>query len=341
MILHSLAKELGIITIVPTYTRCLGGSFFSDDITETLPKYASENLLLCDQAEKFLREFSENNISAMSYPSVLENKRGDVDDVFKRNFFRRVLDYGQQLFSEKSYQSLDGIRYRILNNLPLIRDLIWNIRTYYNKDIYDYRYTEDLPEKFIYYPLQYSPESSINTPAPYFIDQMRIIDALRLSMPSDMVLIIKEHPSCIQVRNGNFIRLLRHKAGLRIAYYRMDHKEIIKKAALTVSVTGTANFEAFLLNRPSLVFGGCFFSEFLGGICTLDLSKLRNVIACAIEKPISRAEQLSALIKILSVTYPFVIFTPNDGTKYGDMTMSMDNIKNFYIALLSHIKDRN
>lgn len=46
-------------------------------------------------------------------------------------------------------------------------------------------------------------------------------------------------------------------------------------------------------------------------------------------------------MKILSVTYPFVIFTPNDGTKYGDMTMSVENIKNFYNALLSHITRRN
>ena len=337
MILHSLAKELGISAIVPTHTRCLGNSFFSEEITEKLPVYAKSSLLLRDKAENFLKKFNENNISAMSYPSVLENKKGNIDKVFKRNIFRRVFDYGKQLFTEKSYQSFDGIRYRLLNNLPLMRDFIWNI----NQKIYDYSSLEDLPKKFIYYPLQYSPESSINTPAPYFIDQMRIIDALRLSMPSDVILVVKEHPSCIQVRDGNFIRDLRYKAGIRIAYYRMDNKEIIKRASLTVSVTGTANFEAFLLNKPSLVFGGCFFSEFLGGISTLDLLKLREIIDTNIGKQISREEQISALTKILSVVYPFVIFTPGDGTKYGDMTMSKANIKNFYTALLSHIRRLN
>lgn len=341
MILHSLAKELGLTTIVPTHTRCLGESFFSDEITEDLPIYASVDISLKNKAEEFLKEFNINNISAMSYPGSLENQKGNVDKIFKRNFFRRVLDYSIQLFSERSYQSWDGVRYRLLNNLPFIRDFIWNLRKNYNSNVYDCKSINDLPEKFIYYPLQYSPESSINTPAPYFIDQLRIIDALRLSMPSDMILVVKEHPSCIMVRNGDFIRSLKYKAGVRVAYYKMDNIEIIKKAALTVSVTGTANLEAFLLKKPSLVFGGCFFSEFLGGICTLDMSKLREVIADTIEKNINKDEQLNALMKILSVTYPFVIFTPNDGTKYGDMTMSVENIKNFYNALLSHITRRN
>ncbi|MFW2569173.1 hypothetical protein ACN5PA_10870, partial [Aliarcobacter butzleri] len=83
-----------------------------------------------------------------------------------------------------------------MNNLPIYRDSIWRIRKYFAKKQYNLDNFEDLPKRYIYYPLQYSPESSLNIPAPFYIDQMRIIDALRMNMPNDMKLVVKEHPSC-------------------------------------------------------------------------------------------------------------------------------------------------
>ena len=56
-----------------------------------------------------------------------------------------------------------------------------------------HRRSRALPKRFIYYPLQVTPEASINTPAPYYVDQMRAIDALRLAMPPDCALVVKEH----------------------------------------------------------------------------------------------------------------------------------------------------
>ena len=122
-------------------------------------------------------------------------------------------------------------------NFPLVRETIWWVRKKIAFHNFDISKLDQLPKKFIYYPIQYSPESSINTPSPFFIDQTRAIDAIRFSMPNDHALVLKEHPGVLEVRPLSFIRKLK-KSGVIIIKSDVDSNEIIKKAALTISVTG-------------------------------------------------------------------------------------------------------
>lgn len=336
-ILHSVAEECNIKTILPTHARNLGGSFFSSKVTEDLPKYATEDIENVKKAKVFLSEMAKEHISAVSYPVELEGCIGSVDDIFKKSLVIRSKNYLKQLRTEASYQSWDGLRYRVLNNLPFLRDFVWSLRRGINQYLCDYKNLEELPEKFIYYPLQYTPESSINTPAPFFIDQLRIIDAIRMAMPSQYILVVKEHPSCIIVRDRSFIKSLQKKAGVKIAYYRINSCEIAQKAGLTISVTGTATWEAFLLGQGSMIFGGTFFAEFLGGVCKLDLNEIKSKIYQALNTPVSLESRIKAVAKVYSIMRPFILFTPGDGTKFGDMTLSSKNVENFLQAMLEHI----
>src|SRR5262249_19659729 len=128
-----------------------------------------------------------------------------------------------------------------------------------------------LPSRFVYYPLQMTPESSINTPAPYFVDQTRAIDAIRFAMPNDHMLVVKEHPAAIatSTRPRSFMQALRRRAGVTVVDYRTDGGTLIDRAALTVSVTGTSTLEAFLLGRPALTLGPSLIATYIGGVAPL------------------------------------------------------------------------
>lgn len=336
-ILFSLAKELGICPLVVTHSRMLGGSFFSKEVTEDIPKYSHIDDNNRKKAREILDDFLNHDRLAYSYPIELEKCKGNVDAVFRRNVFERIWLYFQQTKKEWINQSFDGVRYRILNNLPMIRNFIWKSRTVFNSRYCHYKKIEDLPKNFIYYPLQYSPESSINTPAPFFVDQLRIIDILRFSMPSNYILVVKEHPSCIMIRNNNFVKTLMKKAGVKVAYYGIESKEIIKRAAVTVSVTGTANYEAFLQGHPAIIFGGTFFADALGGICGINIDEVRKRISKALKRKITYEERIESIARVVDVSYPFIIGTPGDGTIVGDITMSETNIINFLKGLENHI----
>src|SRR6185437_10215324 len=91
----------------------------------------------------------------------------------------------------------DAIRVSVMRSFGPMRESVRGLRGRRNAKQYDIATAQELPPRFIFYPLQYTPESSINVPAPYLVDQFRVVDALRFAMPSDCALVVKEHPACV------------------------------------------------------------------------------------------------------------------------------------------------
>jgi hypothetical protein len=193
------------------------------------------------------------------------------------------------------------------------------------------RSLDELPGKFIFYPLQYTPESSINTPAPYFVDQLRAIDAIRFAMPSDCRLVVKEHPACIQVRSSGLVKRLRQRAGVLVAHYAMNSIEIVKRADLTISVTGTATLEALLLGKQALTLGGSLASGFLGGICGLD--NLQAEIERRLGGVIDDEEIVNALAMLFSVRHEVNFGSPGCP---GEPVLRKTNVERFLRAFRDH-----
>lgn len=335
MILGSVAKELGLETIYYAHTRNLGESFFSPNVYEMLPPYAEVLDKGISKAQSFIQSFQEKHIKS---ESLSDQEQADYIHAPEDSAWIRYTRYLKQIQYEKENQSLARFRARIMNNVPVVRDLIWKTRRHLNKKQYDIASVEELPEQYIFYPLQYSPESSINTPAPYYVDQSRVIDLLRFHMPSHMTLVVKEHPTCITIRPGKFIKQLRKSAGVRVAKYDLNTRELINKAALTVSVTGTATLEAFLLGKPSIVLGDSFFSDFIGGRTGLD--ELNLSIRQKLDSQVSDEDILQSIARTYSISKPFVLRSPNSGI-IGDMTMTRGNIETFLEELLLHISKMN
>lgn len=323
------ARALGAQVAVPTHCRNLGGIFFSPDDRESLPSYANGlDAQATVKAEEFLKNFRDA-------PKAPQFGRGAAEDrvlpSFQKPFVQRVgLAFQRWIHSSEVFE-WDYLRAAVLNNLPVLRDAIWKLRRWKNESLCDVRNIGELPGKFVFYPLQYSPESSINTPAPYFVDQMRAIDAIRHALPSDVVLVIKEHPACILLRNGGFLRELLHKSGVVVAHYAMPSAEIVKRALITISVTGTATFEAFLLGKPSITLGNAFFSEAIGGIC--DLRDLRAKIAEKLNTSIPGADVTHFLARVFSVRCEVVFGSPGIP---GEPVLRAGNVAEFADRFMLH-----
>ncbi|MFZ4775242.1 MAG: hypothetical protein ACOYM3_07770 [Terrimicrobiaceae bacterium] len=324
------ARELGARIAVPTHCRNLGGIFFSSDDFETLPKYASPGLAENRAAaEKLIAEFRANPTSARGATEILGVQ---LDGLTPRFAIRLKNALRRWLFTPGGFQ-WDFLRASFLNNVPFLRDRIWGIRKWKNGRYHDIKAVEDLPERFIFYPLQYSPESSINTPAPYFLDQMRAIDAIRFAMPPDCTLVVKEHPSCILIRPGSFVRKLQKTAGVAVAHFRMPTTEIIRRAGITISITGTATFEAMLLGRQAICLGHNLITPFLGGACPLD--KLPARIAEKMGRAFPEEEAVNAIASIFSARYEFNFGSPGVA---GEPLLRDKNIEKIYTSFLDHCR---
>lgn len=328
MILVGLAEEFGIEAIFPAHGRNLGESFFSNRVTETLPPYKRANAETRQRAREFVSVFRERSIPPTSRPEAAS----EFLPARRDPLWTRAARYVSSVATEEQHHSLAELRVRVLTTFKPYRNLVFRTRERINSrncDVFD---TSDLPERFIYYPLQYSPESSINVPAAYFIDQRRVVDAVRFAMPSGLTLVVKEHPACIAVRPRAIFSELRRAAGVVVPHYRMNSRELIQKAELTVAVTGSAAFEAFLLGKPSLVLGETFFSEYLGGSTSLD--ELPSRMLATAQTTVALSTVIEAVAEMYSVMSPFVLFSP--GT-WGNITMSRENVAAFLDALMTHI----
>jgi len=330
--LVAIAKELGIPVMVPSDLRNLGGISFTSDVLETLPVYRKAGPETIAQALRFLDEFRRSGVPAFRPSGFAVPGEGPLPH-YQKSAPQRLLGFLKRTLDNPGLFEPALLATSIKYAFPRSREAIRKFRGYRNGRVYDIGTLAELPEKFIYYPLQTSPESSINTPAPYFIDQMRAIDAIRFAMASDCTLVVKEHRASVGIRPPSFYAELRRRAGVRIAHFGVPSLELIKRAQLTISVTGTAVFEAFLLGRPSLALGGCFIAEYLGGVCSID--EMSKRIQHAIDKPAADDAIVMALAEIYSVRYECVFRPADEPGFHGNRP---ENIKRLLRSILRHVE---
>lgn len=326
ILLGQICKELNIKLAVPHHLRNIDRSFFADTEQEVFPVVHRRYDESKKWAESFLDSYKhETNFSTQDTP----DSENEIYSIKFPSRSRRVLGFIKRFITEPDNREIGMLRVSLLNSwAPFLRDLIRGVRKRINRKIYNVSNLSDLPEKYIFYPLQYTPESSINVPAPYFVDQLRIVDAIRFSMPNDCVLVVKEHPVCLEMRNPKFLKTLTKKAGVLVLEPSVNTKMVIENAALTISVTGTASWEAFLLGKPSLVMADVFFANFLGGVCKFD--ELPRRLRDCIGSHISRKQRICALEEIYNGSAQFLARAPD-----GDYSsvMAKRNISTFWREL--------
>jgi hypothetical protein len=329
--LPHLADELGFEAIIPTSARNLGGSFFSPDAMETLPTYRGSDPARIEAVRRLVAMFRTEGIPALG-PNNPIDPRDELLDDFRKPLLTRLREFVTRNLSRPDLFEREYLRISLLNNLTWFRDLLWWTRRQRAVREFDIARPDLLPSRFIYYPLQVTPESSINTPAPYFVDQLRVIDAIRFAMPNDCLLVVKEHPSALTTRPPSFVRALRRRAGVLVAHAAMESRLLIQHAGLTVSVTGTATLEAFLLGRPALVLGPSLIACYLGGVASI--GELEDRIAENFDRAIPDEAVVRAVSEILSVRYDFVLRTPG---LPGEPVLRRRNVERFLAGLLDHV----
>lgn len=340
MTLISLGRELGIPALVPTPTRHMGETFFSPDHLETLPVDRPVTGVHEAKAADFLRRFRSGETRAAEPPSEIAHGPEEEYSFVQLPFFHRTIGTLRRQINEPEMREWEVFRVSLFLSFPALANLFWKTRGAINKRIYDISILDDLPKSFAYYPLQYSPESSINTPAPYFIDQLRAIDAIRFALPSGMMLVVKEHPACIEQRPLSLLNALQKRAGVVLARYNMSSEQIINRDDITFSVTGTATLEAFLKGKPSLTLGHAFFSVFLGGATGVD--SLQQRIREALDHSPSDEEILGAIARVYAISSPFIMGCPFDKDHpFARYAFRKSNIENFYKHLRRQIDENN
>jgi len=337
IILYDACKELGIETAICTGARNFGGSFFSQSFTEELPGYAFSDIDKASRqkATEFVKEFRKE-FKPPEY-RMYEPKPDEVISWSSTPFLKRAWRYLQSALTneEPHYISQNTLLLRLKVNLFPLLMAIRSVEAALARRHFDIRSINEVPERFVYYPLQVTPESSINTLAPYFVDQLRAIDMILYNMPSDCMLVVKEHPAMLGLRPDSFYKELKHKPGVVLADPSIPSIELVKRAALTVSVTGTACLEAFLMARPSMHLGMTFFTRW---ISHGDSADMKDTITKAMAAKVSDESVYDLVARMFMVSRDFVLYDPSGKYLESRYVMNRRNVAKFLEALGEHVE---
>ena len=134
---------------------------------------------------------------------------------------------------------------------------------------------------YLYVPLHVIPESSTTILAPYYINEMFIIESLSKSVRTDQYILVKEHWSMIGYRPISYYKKIKRLPNVILIdpASPLLPRDYIINSDLVVTISGSAAFEASVLNVNSLVFSDVIYSMLSSCRKTHIDGDLRKVVA--------------------------------------------------------------
>lgn len=116
---------------------------------------------------------------------------------------------------------------------------------------------------FVLFTLHHQPESSIDILGSYFSNQIEIIRIISRSLPSTHELYVKEHRVSIGIRSTKYYQELKQIPRVRLIDPFANSHELIQKADLIFTISGTIAYEAALYQKHAITFVPMFFGTLL------------------------------------------------------------------------------
>lgn len=109
--------------------------------------------------------------------------------------------------------------------------------------------------RYVLFGLHTQPESSIDVWAPFFSNQLWVIELLSRSLPPSHKLLVKIHKSDVANYSSKLLERMRSFPGVELVRPFADARSFIERADLVVAIQGTMGLEAALLGKPVIMLG--------------------------------------------------------------------------------------
>lgn len=261
--LYFVAKHKNISTQFLTFTRVFKQYIISDNPLERLDIKLSNNQDNVDLV--LLKDHKKNLEDNISTHKLFYGDMGSLDsNSYKNEFFKKLFQpwrwqhIGKQILSNNFGYSFK------LDRIDQLTELFFAFRRWKNSKFYKKvgLNSENLPSRFVYYPLHQEPEVSTLVLGNEFVNQLETIEKLakkfsKLNLP----LVVKDHPAAFGLNRLKRLKAINEIDNVYFASLLIDSLDIIKKAEAVITITGTSAFEARLLGNKSFVLNQCIFSN--------------------------------------------------------------------------------
>ena len=185
---------------------------------------------------------------------------------------------------------------------------------------------------YVFFGLHTQPESSIDVWAPFFSNQMWVIELLSRAIPPSHKLLVKIHKSDTANYSRQQFSRMKSFPGVEIVRPFADTRAFLEGADLVVAIQGTIGLEAALLGIPVIMLGSSPVTLFPSASRIGEISDLPKLVRRKLaEKRPARSEIIEAYVAYLS---PFMHASHNDWT-VEETAEELDN----YVKLYGNLKE--
>ena len=145
-----------------------------------------------------------------------------------------------------------------------IRYAVQNYRGFKKEMRRQFESVSDLANStYLYFPLHFEPEASLNGSEPYFTNQLYAIELLSKSVPVGVDVLVKEHPSGVGNRPSYWMDAVAGMPRVKLAHPFENSIQLVRRSLATATITGTAGLEAAILGKPVLSLGPSYRFNFV------------------------------------------------------------------------------
>lgn len=156
--------------------------------------------------------------------------------------------------------------------------------------------------------LHMQPEHTVEGLAFEYRDQAATARTIAASLPAGMLLLVKEHPTMVGLRPTSFYDELCSCANIRLLDDTVNSYDVVRRAKLLVTLTGSVALESMYEGKPAIVLGHVYHSAFKGIHRVDNIRGLAKRIREVFEQPnaggAQREDAIAALASMYATSVP-------------------------------------
>lgn len=310
IILNLYAKNRGIKMFGVTDTKIKGIYMFTYDHCDSRGPFftrleeLNENRAMSQNAarvQQYIADFRQNFIKPTHF--ITADKHQTLYKTIRHELspFRQIWNW----YTQPNINHLNNLGITADYRPPriILRDFYAEkrYRKFMNK--FDY-YPLKKIEKYVYFPLQFQPEASIDVIAPYFSNQIETARLIAMSLPDDYTLVVKEHPAMVGFRPPSYLEKIARTPNVKLIDYRIPSETILKNADLVISPNSTTLAEAAFYNKSAIQLGNLGTTLALPNVIRhTDVTTLSAAIKTALKRDLHTSEYEKRLENFVAAVY--------------------------------------
>jgi len=202
---------------------------------------------------------------------ILWGSPKETDVHFKVNYFYKLF---RRLYTPDKQDTTNTTLFLVKAYISRLYNRTFT-QLYYTKD-----YKKAIEKKFVYFPMHYPKDSQLTLRGLPFLKQADIIDVISRYLPSDYILLVKEHPHARGYSKVSDIKRISQLSRTFLLHPFVNSHDVLQKASGIVVINSSVGMEAMMYSKPVITLGRSFYR---GQGLTIDVDSLYDLEQAFVE----------------------------------------------------------